>query len=536
MIRKEEKEKVDAKYPFGCKFSMLPPQQQQVANMEVQIKVRESGLNTLAALIASTEANNENGRSDTILTQFRNQYLEDLGEIELLKKEVLSAKNLSSTFEVALKMPDFETPHAGYRYDPTWMDVRHIIKVIGKFNPSTTTDVQFSQFWDKVLLYGKNKFLTEAEYIEILGYVLYGNAMTDWKSMQSRGLGLKEIVNGLTALYDDVETIDDFKYQVDNFVRQKNETISKAMARATNLIGKLAPLHSVAAWPEKSEDMGKSILKQIVNQQTRIELDMEEQKMIRAGASLSLSQMVKIAFDHEKYHKTIPGKEVPTTFQVASMTPSTSQKKDDEKAYLRREASLTKNLDDKLSSFMEQQQQQQHEILQIAAATFKQRGRSLDKFSKDKKSFNRSTSENSNKSSKGALSDGDELMQFDDKPVRADKPKGQVQQQQFKPVYQPKTYEQPWQKKQPQQEQQQPGQKQPYKKQYGNQNQEKRKYPKTMFRPVLYEKDGYHYYQCACTSFHLEGHPCPQTMQINVLQVVDPEDEEQFEEIDQSEN
>jgi hypothetical protein len=39
---------------------------------------------------------------------------------------------------------------------------------------------------------------------------------------------------------------------------------------------------------------------------------MEEMKMIRAGASLTLRQMIKHAFDHEKYHKLIPTKEVTT--------------------------------------------------------------------------------------------------------------------------------------------------------------------------------------------------------------------------------
>jgi hypothetical protein len=50
---------------------------------------------------------------------------------------------------------------------------------------------------------------------------------------------------------------------------------------------------------------------------------MEETKMIQAGASLTLRQMIKHAFDHEKYHKSIPTKEVTTTFQVALMTPQT---------------------------------------------------------------------------------------------------------------------------------------------------------------------------------------------------------------------
>jgi hypothetical protein len=47
-------------------------------------------------------------------------------------------------------------------------------------------------------------------------------------SLIEGGNSLTEIVNGLAALYDDVETLDDFKNQVDNFARAKNETITKA--------------------------------------------------------------------------------------------------------------------------------------------------------------------------------------------------------------------------------------------------------------------------------------------------------------------
>jgi hypothetical protein len=47
--------------------------------------------------------------------------------------------------------------------------------------------------------------------------------------------------------------------------------------------------------------MGKSILKQVVDEKTRISVAMEETKMIRAGASLTLRQMIKHAFDGKRW-------------------------------------------------------------------------------------------------------------------------------------------------------------------------------------------------------------------------------------------
>ena len=45
-------------------------------------------------------------------------------------------------------MPDFEPPAAsvGYRFDPLWLELKNVIKLIGKFNPATSKDVNFAQF------------------------------------------------------------------------------------------------------------------------------------------------------------------------------------------------------------------------------------------------------------------------------------------------------------------------------------------------------------------------------------------------------
>ena len=520
-LSQDVKDQVHADYPSGSKLAMLPPQQQQVANMATKIDEQQDSLNLLATVISVTETTNENGRYETVLKQLRKQYLDKVQKIEILKKEVGAAKSLASKFEINLIMPEFETPQAGFRHDPNWMDFRTIQKFTRTFNPATTTDVKFSQFWLKVVHYGQDKFFTEKEYITILTYVLYGDAAVDLQSMIDRKLSLREIVNGLAAMHDDVETIDDHKLKVDNFVRQKNETISKAMTRARMMIEKLSPLHSRAAWPEKSEDMGKAILKQIVDSPTRVMLEMEEQRMIQAGGSLNLHQMTKMAFDHEKYTKSIPTKDVATTFQVASMTPRPTSTRDNEKAHLRQEASLTKSLDETLSKFVQQQQ----ETLQIAAAHYRERGRTPENFSRQKMSGKppvRSLSENSPRQNGKPIPDGDELMQFEDSPARVDKPKVQPQFKQQvqgeRKGQQPQYPQRPQQGPRPQQPgrqwtnrppQPQPQPSQPQQNWRNQQNGGKKQYPKTMFRPKLMEENGYHYYQCACASWHLEYTPCP---------------------------
>ena len=411
------------------KFSMLPPQQQQVANMTKEINKLKDDLIHLASFITVTETTNESGRFTDVLTNLRRSYLEKVKSIAIMEQEVKNANDLSSKFDVNLPMPDFSPAPPGFRFDPTHMDFRNILKFTGKFNPNKDTEQKFSQFWIKIVQYGSGKYLNEDEYISILKYTVYGVAITDLMSLIEGGNSLTEIVNGLAALYDDVETLDDFKHQVDNFSRAKNETITKAMTRAMNLIEKLSPLHAKGSWLDRKEDMGKSILKQIVDEKTRIFIDMEETKMVRAGASLTLKQLVKLAFDHEKYHKSIPTKEINTTFQVASMTPRTKPPKDDEKAHLRKELSVAKGLEEKLEKFMEATQ------MQIAAAHFKERARTAENFNKKKsyeKSQSRSASASSQKSSGSALPDEDDLMDFSEIENRADKPQQKPQQHQQK--------------------------------------------------------------------------------------------------------
>ena len=534
----ELRTQVRAKLQFGSRLSMLPPQQQQVVNLATNLEEKQHNLSMLTSLISVTENTNVDGKNNALLTKLRRQYLEKIEGIEVLRNEVQSAKDLSSKFEISLPMPDFTNP-GGYRFNPQCMDQKEIFRVAGKFNPETTTEFKFSDFWRKIVKYGLDKNMSEQDYIRVLELSLYGTAMSALEARQMKGESLEEIVNGLAAQYEDINTIDDYKMQVDNFTRKKDETITRAMSRATNLIQYLSPLHSKAAWPEKSEDMGIAILKQIVNSSTRIHIDWEEQNMIRAGGSLSLRQMIKSAFDHEKYHKSIPTKDLQTTFQVASMTPRTSIHKDEEKMFLRKEHSVSKNLDDKLAKIL---QLQQENAIQIAAANFKQRGRTSDNFNKFK-SHSRSASASSQKSNGGAISDNDEPMQLDNNQARADKKPyeqrhHQQQQQQAQQFQQkdkkpwnntPKPYGQkPPQGPQPQQPPQYPRTQQP-RTQPGAQSDGTRKYPKTMFRPVLMRHGDYHYYQCNCTNWHIEGTPCPFSIQVNSAVTVEVDEDDDYE-------
>jgi hypothetical protein len=188
------------------------------------------------------------------------------------------------------------------------------------------------------------------------------------------------------------------------------------MARANKLIRRLEPLSTEAAWPETYNNMRKAILRQIVAPTTRAHIDMEEHRLIKAGAVYDVDSLIKMAHEYESYHSAIPTKDIQTVYQVASMAPMKLPmeitRTEDQLSYLKLE-----------------------EVIQMAAnaATYKDRSRSLD--NKSKSNFKHTTSiRTPSQNCIKALKDNDEMMQDVSKSVgsnfRVDKPAQQSNDQQ----------------------------------------------------------------------------------------------------------
>ncbi len=128
--------------------------------------------------------------------------------------------------------------------------------------------------WIKICRYGQGKHLTEDEHRFILGHVIQGDALDDFHAMEKANKPLHYIVNQLALQHDALDTLDEQKFQLDNFKCLKSEPLSKAMNRASTIINKLALLYSYSVWPERSNELTKGILRQIVGDSTRAYLDM----------------------------------------------------------------------------------------------------------------------------------------------------------------------------------------------------------------------------------------------------------------------
>jgi len=412
------------------RLSMLPQQQQQVKNLKDNLSVAHVDLEARKLHINLFEAINQklNLGLDDDLERSKHIHLQQAMRLEEEKLRLQKADNLASKFTAALEMPKIVPPPLGFRRETNLLDKKNMVRMITPYDDTSLNSTRsFKLVWTEILNFGRGEYLNEDDYKTILSIILRGNIAEDFRIMDKEGKSLKDIVDELCVLYDTTQTLDDFQKEVDDFKREKNENLKKSMARANKLTRRLEPLSTEAAWPETYNNMRKAILRQVVSPATRAHIDMEEHRLIKAGAVYDVDSLIKMAHEYESYHNAIPTKDIQTVYQVASMAPRKSPmeitRTEDQLNYLKSEMSQNKGWEAKLE-----------EVIQIAAANVaKDRSRSLD--SKSKTNFKHTTSLRTPSQTRvKTLKDNDELMQDVSKSVgsnyRADKPAQQSQDQQ----------------------------------------------------------------------------------------------------------
>jgi hypothetical protein len=95
------------------------------------------------------------------------------------------------------------------------------------------------------------------------------------------------------------------------------------MVRYRNLIEKFQHNYTAQTWPEILEMKMVLILKQVINSATKQYIELEENKIKRAGGDMSISTYITMAEEYEDIHNLIPKKAVSTTIQTATLGPST---------------------------------------------------------------------------------------------------------------------------------------------------------------------------------------------------------------------
>jgi hypothetical protein len=192
------------------RLSFLPPPQQHIANLIKSNEFERKHVDLLSLLIDAEDS--DDPRKRALLKQ---KLLEESRNNQLFKKQIDSAKSLASKFKLEVLEPNFKPAPHGFRPNPEWLDPRYVKKIIPSFYPDKT-DNTFKVVWARLVLYGEEKYFTEEDYIQCLSIIVQGNAFLQFLNMKKENYTLAQMVNHLTILYDNVDTLDQHKKRVDD--------------------------------------------------------------------------------------------------------------------------------------------------------------------------------------------------------------------------------------------------------------------------------------------------------------------------------
>ena len=238
--------------------------------------------------------------------------------IEKEKEMLNKSRRLKSQYEVHLPMPEMGIEEN--RANSDHLNPKTIKTTIGTFD-SSQPHADFNVTWQKILRHGNGRYFTERNYIDILTYVLRGQAESDLFDMINQGSSLKEILKYFAQIYTKRRTIADSMRNAATFTRLPGEPIEACICRAEKAITPLKDLYDPAAWPEIKEKQLIGVLKQVISTKTRDHLNMVELSHNKQGACMDLGVMVNQVDNHEIAYGLVPQQAQPININITSALP-----------------------------------------------------------------------------------------------------------------------------------------------------------------------------------------------------------------------
>ena len=113
-------------------------------------------------------------------------------------------------------------------------DAEEVVFRIGYFKNDET--MKFTEFFNKLNLYIKNKKLSEDGVISILSMLLKDEPFQVFMDLHNQDSDLDAIMNALASQYSDKKTITQYSNMLRNFKRNSGETLRAAMSRCSSII------------------------------------------------------------------------------------------------------------------------------------------------------------------------------------------------------------------------------------------------------------------------------------------------------------
>ena len=176
-------------------------------------------------------------------------------------------------------------------------DAEEVVFRIGYFKNDET--MKFTEFFNKLNLYIKNKKLSEDGVISILSMLLKDEPFQVFMDLHNQDSDLDAIMNALASQYSDKKTITQYSNMLRNFKRNSGETLRAAMSRCSSIISMTSYLVPQADRNSRKNFLKQEYLMKVASTKARKAIQEHLRNAQREGITVSYDTLLNLAVDAE---------------------------------------------------------------------------------------------------------------------------------------------------------------------------------------------------------------------------------------------
>ena len=176
-------------------------------------------------------------------------------------------------------------------------DAEEVVFRIGYFKNDET--MKFTEFFNKLKLYVKNKKLSEDGVISILSMLLKDEPFQVFMDLHNQDADLEAIMNALASQYSDKKTITQYSNMLRNFKRNVGESLRAAMSRCSSIISMTNYLVPHSDRNSRKNFLQQEYLLKIASSKARKAIQEHLRNAQREGITVSYDTLLNLAVDAE---------------------------------------------------------------------------------------------------------------------------------------------------------------------------------------------------------------------------------------------
>ena len=159
--------------------------------------------------------------------------------------------------------------------------------------------MKFTEFFNKLKLYVKNKKLSEDGVISILSMLLKDEPFQVFMDLHNQDADLEAIMNALASQYSDKKTITQYSNMLRNFKRNIGESLRAAMSRCSSIISMTNYLVPQSDRNSRKNFLQQEYLLKIASSKARKAIQEHLRNAQREGITVSYDTLLNLAVDAE---------------------------------------------------------------------------------------------------------------------------------------------------------------------------------------------------------------------------------------------